>query len=84
MLVRKHVDFLKGDETAKRETKGEVEVEIKRAKLQYKNKLEEAAWDGMRKMTGQQKKAENKPVNIAGCNSNKDLAETLHTFLFKI
>lgn len=53
VLERKYGAFLKGDEAEKREARRELRAQIKRAKLQYKNKLEEklssnilkAAWD---------------------------------------
>ena len=62
-------------------------AEIKRAKLQYKNKIEErlgsnnlkAAWDGVKRMTGLHK-TQNKPVHIPMYKSDSDLSEALNTF----
>ena len=38
VLDRKHRAFVKGDKTDKRKARGEVRVEVKRAKLQYKKR----------------------------------------------
>ena len=67
----KNSAFHYGDEDENREATKEVRAEIKRAKLQCNNKIEErlgsnnlkAAWDGVKRMTGLHK-TKNKPVHI--------------------
>jgi len=76
-LHKKHKAYLHGGGRAKLEAKKEVRFGIRRAKLQYKQKLEEkfhsndlgAVWDGMKAMTGQ-KKRQNRPINIADLSDN--------------
>lgn len=78
--------FYKGDESEKREAKKEVRAEIKRARLQHKNKIEErlgsnnlkAAWDGVKRPTGLHI-TQNKPIYIPTYESDSDLSE-LNTF----
>ena len=41
VLERKHRAFLEGSETEKREARGEVRAEIKKAKFQHENMLKE-------------------------------------------
>ena len=85
--MKKHSAFHNGDEDENREATKEVRAEIKRAKLQYKNKIEErlgsnnlkAAWDGVKRMTGLHK-TQNKPVHIPMYKSDSDLSEALNTF----
>lgn len=60
-LQRKQEAHLHGDAKEKWEAKREAKVEIRKAKLEYKGKIEEkfhandlkAVWDGMKVMTGQ-------------------------------
>ena len=87
VLMKKHSAFHNGDEDENREATKEVRAEIKRAKLQYKNKIEErlgsnnlkAAWDGVKRMTGLHK-TQNKPFHIPMYKSDSDLSEALNTF----
>ena len=68
--------FLHGYVTDKVKIKKVARLEIKRAKLQYKDKTEakfysnnlKAVWDGMRTMTDQKNRG-NKPISIGSFNS---------------
>ena len=85
-LHRKQNAFLYGDVRDKAEAKKEARYEIKRAKLQYKNRIEEkfhsndlkAVWDGMKAMTSQDGNKKNRPITIDGFNSNSDFANALN------
>lgn len=89
-LHRKHKAFLHGDGKDKIEAKKEVRYEIKRAKLQYKSEIEEkfhsndlrAVWDGMKAMTGQDKKNPGSVI-IDGFDSNLGLANALNDFYLR-
>ncbi len=90
-LHRKHNAFLHGDSKDKTEAKKEVRYEIKRAKLQYKSKIEgkfhsndlRAVWDGMKAMTGQDKRKNSGSVTIDGFDSNSELANALNDFYLR-
>ena len=85
--MKKHRAFQNGDEREIREATKEVRAEIKKAKLQYKNKIEErlgsnnlkAAWDGVKRMIGLQK-AHKKPVHLPMHKNYNELSEALNTF----
>ena len=87
VLMKKHRVLQNGDEREIREATKEVRAEIKKAKLQYKNKIEErlgsnnlkAAWDGVKRMVGLQK-ANKKPVNLPMHKNDNELSEALNTF----
>lgn len=89
-LHRKHEAFLHGDTKEKGEANKEARFEIKKAKLQYKRKIEEkfqsnnlkAVWDGMKAMTGQRRE-QSRPISISGLSGSTEIANALNDFYLR-